>query len=479
MQLSLQGLHLTQLQGTFGKVWLQLTNLVNLQVALERLEKTLYIKDLSAQRGELQLKIPMTEGEVSFSSPLQVEGILADLQDSDGKPVIGTASLTALKIPGVLAQLPQLTLSAVVSASIVLFERLPVGDTLLFCKTLTLQNISAKNALLEASIASITLHEVKLSLGQDSFQLTCSAIQLEKVSARTQELSLSAEAIHLTEGVSLSKREVSLGQIESEALIVSALFSGDKQEPTEKKPGPKLDLRILDGIEGKLAADIDVKVRVPILGHRHAVHKIRMPIEEGAINFHALKNDLSFLEGSLLDFAVEGEQLILLLDLPIVSDRPLVFWALDHAGQQLAGRDRVLLRTLTSARPAKTTDENEPKKESPLVHLSVDNLDLDIVLFSQEAFTLDGIIPKLSIGQLAVKGHLRHLPVQETQPTSVEILAKKIALSLYQLAVGARFLSIRSIDIGAVQNTTLLMKGLQPASLQLTLSQLKLRGVSL
>jgi hypothetical protein len=139
----------------------------------------------------------------------------------------------------------------------------------------------------------------------------------------------------------------------------------------------------------------------------------------------------------------------------------------------------VLLRTLTSARPAKTTDEDEPKKESPLIHLAVDNVDLDIVLFSQEAFTLDGIIPKLSIGQLVIKGGLRHLPAQETQPTSFEILAKKIALSLYQLAVGARFLSIRSIDIGAVQNTTLLMKGLQPASLQLTLSQLKLRGVSL
>jgi hypothetical protein len=270
-----------------------------------------------------------------------------------------------------------------------------------------------------------------------------------------------------------------LGQIESEALVVSMTFFEENKEP--KKPRPKLDLRILDGIEGKLDADIDVKVRVPIIGHRHAIHKIRMPIEEGAINFNALKKNLSLLEGSLIGFAVEDNQLVLLLDLPIISDRPLVFWDLDHAGQQLATHDRALLRTLTTARPAKPSkvEDNEPKKDSPLVNLSVENLDLDIVLFSQEAFVLDGIIPTLSMGQLTIKGSLRHLPAQEAQATTLEILAKKIALSLYELAVGERSLSVRAIDIGALHKSALVMKGLQPASLQLTLSQLKMRGVSL
>ena len=80
MQLSLQSLDLKQLQGTFGKVWLEVTNLVNLQGAIEKRDDTNYIKDLSAQKGELQLRFPMAAGHVTFASPLQLESLVADLQ---------------------------------------------------------------------------------------------------------------------------------------------------------------------------------------------------------------------------------------------------------------------------------------------------------------------------------------------------------------------------------------------------------------
>ena len=75
------------------------------------------------------------------------------------------------------------------------------------------------------------------------------------------------------------------------------------------------------------------------------MHKLRVPVEHGVINFHELERDLSFLEDAVLDFEWKGDRLILEKDIPLVpfDNETLVSWRLDDEGQALADAERLRL----------------------------------------------------------------------------------------------------------------------------------------
>jgi hypothetical protein len=477
MQLSLQNANLQELRGDFGQVWLRLTNLSELSGSISRQEQSTALQNLSAASAQLEIKLPIENGELTFSEPVALQGLSAELQL--GEPMIGTARLAAAHVAELSLRIGSIQLKLSIDATQILYERLPVGDTILYFHTLSLQKLTAKSDDFEATIEAIDLRALRVTLSQGSFQVSFPEAALEQVSARTKDLLLQTLQLSLGE-VSVSKQSISLGHVSSDSLRTSFTFS--PSDPSkEKRPSPPFDLRMLDGLEGKLNADIDVKVKVPVIGHRHAVHQIRLPIESGTINFVELKNNLAFLESSLIAFAVEGDELILQRDIPLIPDKPkpIIYWRLDADGQRLAGQEKILLRALFGARLAPSDEPKDEKKKSPLEHLMVRQLSLDVVLFSQEAFSMNGILPKISIEQLAVTGELHHRPELATTPTAIELKLKNLIASIFRLPIGARSLDARAVEVGALTPCTLTMNGVTPVSLSAVLSQIKLRGVSL
>lgn len=166
--------------------------------------------------------------------------------------------------------------------------------------------------------------------------------------------------------------------------------------PSEPRELRQDKLRFLDSLSGRIFLTIKVVLDLPVLGKRTLDQKLKVPIQEGTLDFRALEESLDWLEGTFLDIEHNKNTLALQWKVPIVgSARDLVKWQLDDEAATLASFGRVPVRSLADFRTAGSGKpaERKPSNGGILKSLSLEGLDLALSLLAPRSLEVgDGVI---------------------------------------------------------------------------------------
>lgn len=143
----------------------------------------------------------------------------------------------------------------------------------------------------------------------------------------------------------------------------------ERKAPPAPPPAPPTNgvarqekLRFLDSLSGRIYTTMKVQLDLPVLGVRTLDQQLRIPIQEGSLDYRALDDSLDWLEGTFIDIKHEDQRLKLQWKVPIVgSGRDLISWALDADASTLASFGRVPVRSLADLR---LPGSNKPPTES-------------------------------------------------------------------------------------------------------------------
>ncbi|MFN0248264.1 MAG: hypothetical protein ACKV2T_15335 [Kofleriaceae bacterium] len=160
----------------------------------------------------------------------------------------------------------------------------------------------------------------------------------------------------------------------------------DSQELLQDK------LHFLDELSGRIYLTIKVVLDLPVIGKRTLDQKLKVPIQQGKLNFRALENSLDWLEGTFLDLEYDKDTLALRWKVPIVgSARDLVKWQLDKGASNDAPLGWVPVRSLADFRTTRRPDKPAAKSDNGILRsLSLEGLDLALSLLAPEKLEVGG-----------------------------------------------------------------------------------------
>ncbi len=191
-------------------------------------------------------------------------------------------------------------------------------------------------------------------------------------------------------GVELVSPHVTLSEMK---LTVKGPFGSTREKPA---PAPaevaalRQDrLRFLDSLSGRIYLTVKVVLDLPVIGKRSLDQQLKVPIQEGSLDFRALEDSLDWLEGRFLDIKHEGQKLALTWKVPIFgSSRELITWQLDPEAATLASFGRVPVRSLADYRLK--SGGGGDKKDQTLQALSLDAIDVAISLVAPRSVDVGG-----------------------------------------------------------------------------------------
>ena len=150
-------------------------------------------------------------------------------------------------------------------------------------------------------------------------------------------------------------------------------------------------LRFLDSLTGRIYFTMKVVLDLPVLGVRSLDQVLRIPIQEGSLDYRALDEGLDWLEGAFLDMKHDGPKLAVTWKVPIFgSSRDLLVWTLDDEAATLAAFGRVPVRSLADYRVAARRGGADDKKRKTLQALSLDKIDVALSLVAPRSLEVGG-----------------------------------------------------------------------------------------
>ena len=251
-------------------------------------------------------------------------------------------------------------------------------------------------------------------------------------------------------GVELVAPYVSLSEMKLTVRGPFSRTSGAASRPSPPPPPPdpllrQSKLRFLDSLSGRIYLTVKVVLDLPVIGNRSLDQDLRVPVQEGSLDYRALEDNLNWLEGAFLDIKHDGDKLALVWKVPIFgSSHELIAWALDRDASALAAFGRVPVRSLTdfvvgSGRPGGKPDD---RKRQILQSLSLDAIDIALSLLAPRSVEAGG-------GMIMFGG--------EDQPGMVDL---KVTGSLHDRgpgelkgAIGSVDVTIKDIQLGPVKLT--------------------------
>jgi hypothetical protein len=164
--------------------------------------------------------------------------------------------------------------------------------------------------------------------------------------------------------------------------------------PRPSEPGLRQSrLRFLDSLSGRIYLTVKVVLDLPVIGNRSLDQELRLPIQEGSLDYRALEDSLNWLEGAFLDIKHDDNKLALVWKVPIFgSAHELIAWALDEDAAALAAFGRVPVRSLVdfvvgAGRPGGKPDE---RRRQTLQSLSLDAIDIALSLLAPRSVEVGG-----------------------------------------------------------------------------------------
>lgn len=148
--------------------------------------------------------------------------------------------------------------------------------------------------------------------------------------------------------------------------------------------------RFLDSLAGRIYLTIKVQLDLPVVGHRTLDQQLRIPVQDGSLDFRKLEESLDWLEGAFLDIKHEGNRLWVQWKVPIVgSSHELISWPLDVEAATLASFGRVPVRSLTDFRFAGSGGSSKSKSKV-LQAFTLDAIDVAVSLLAPRHVEVGG-----------------------------------------------------------------------------------------
>jgi hypothetical protein len=307
--------------------------------------------------------------------------------------------------------------------------------------------------------------------------------------------------IELPEGLKIEQRveieQIRIGAVE---ITVDDFRRKAKAEPEPeaddddppKEPGPTpveratfaLDQGVLDTVNGQMDVDLTVSVTMPVIGKRIAVHKFRIPIEGGIVDYHDFERGLADLEDAFLDIRVRGNKLVLERDIPLIPGlrKPIVTWLLEPGEVELASKSLVRLRTLPKARMASSDepDDDRAKKSRVKLHrLDFDNFAVHLSIDETAILKSGHGSLRAHLDELDLEGSLRYDPdpEDERRPTVLTATATGLGTVADKLAIAGHVVS-GSLTIASVERFRLGFDELKPTNMTLALKNISISDVN-
>ncbi|MGE5180863.1 MAG: hypothetical protein ACM31C_02315 [Acidobacteriota bacterium] len=247
-----------------------------------------------------------------------------------------------------------------------------------------------------------------------------------------------ADRVELPHGIRLVRAERGIELLSphvsfSEArLTIKGPFSRRPAAPSEAPAGLRQErLRFLDSLSGRIYFTVKVQLDLPVLGVRTLDQQLRVPVQEGSLDYRALDDSLDWLEGQFLDIKHDDHRLRVQWKVPIFgSSHDLISWGLDTDASTLAAFGRVPVRSLADFRiGAGTAAKAEDKKRKVLQAFTLDAIDIALSLLAPRNLEVGG-------GMILFGG--------EDQPGLVDL---KVTGALRDKGAGALRGAIGSIDL--------------------------------
>ena len=209
---------------------------------------------------------------------------------------------------------------------------------------------------------------------------------------------IAVDRIEMSRGVMLTRADrgveivcphVSLSEMKM--TIKGPFAATPKVEPlASEAPSLRQDrLRFLDSLTGRIYMTVKTVLDLPVIGRRTLDQQLRIPIQEGSLDFRALEDSLDWLEGAFLDIKHSGEQLAITWKVPIVgSSRDLIAWRLDGEASTLASFGRVPVRSLADFKTKKRVSDDNNR--GILQALSLDAIDIALSLVAPRSVDAAG-----------------------------------------------------------------------------------------
>jgi hypothetical protein len=242
-------------------------------------------------------------------------------------------------------------------------------------------------------------------------------------------------------------------------------------------------LRFLDSLSGRIYITVKVVLDLPVIGNRTLDQQLRVPIQEGSLDYRALEDSLDWLEGAFLDIKHDGDKLALVWKVPIFgSAHELIAWTLDHDASALAAFGRVPVRSLTdfvagSGRPGAKADD---KKRKTLQSLSLDAIDIALSLLAPRSVeTGGGVImfggdDQPGMVDLRVSGS-----INDRGPGELKGAIGSIDTTIKDVQVGPIKLTADRMHFDGLDQLEVVFEGFRPATVMVIVHRVTATNLSL
>jgi hypothetical protein len=154
-------------------------------------------------------------------------------------------------------------------------------------------------------------------------------------------------------------------------------------------------LRFLDSLSGRINLTIKVVLDLPVLGVRTLDQQLRIPVEDGSLDYRKLDDSLDWLEGAFLDIRHDDAKLAVAWKVPIFgAARDLIWWELDREASTSATFGRVPVRSLADFRfgggGGRGAGDGGERRRGILKALSFDAIDVALSLVAPRSLEAGG-----------------------------------------------------------------------------------------
>ncbi|MBX3203531.1 MAG: hypothetical protein KF764_00620 [Labilithrix sp.] len=468
-----------------------------------------------ASASNLRGTLAIDEGKTTLSDVLADDVILASLRILLGELVLSSAAGARLTGLGLALEQSAGGLALDVTAASLLAEDLSVviGDVAvrgrahlggvklvvregagsLAAESVELGALSLRIGDLELAAEVVRGERVTIAWGPDPFRLTGAGLHAPSLRVTVPDTAIAAEDVTLAGldvdggSIGVARAAVESARVEVTLAASAPADAAGRAPAAPSRAGePLVDLSLLDALNGRLDVDVAVDLTVPIIGRRHATHRLRVAIDQGTIDYLALEKNLSRLEDAILDFAVRDGGLALERVNPLLPARghgkPIVVWDLDAGDLELAKNDRVRLAVLPTARVVGADDPKPgaPPAKSPIAlrQLAFVGIDARLSVTPGEPALERGQLRLKRVGSLALGGEVRYDPGEPAPPGLLRGDLAELAASVHGLAVGASVLDVEAVEAVRVAPFEIVFADVTPTAIRLDLNRLALERIA-
>ena len=231
-------------------------------------------------------------------------------------------------------------------------------------------------------------------------------------------------------------------------------------------------LRFLDSLSGRIYLTIKVQLDLPVVGVRTLDQQLKVPIQEGSLDYRALDEGLDWLEGTFLDIKHQDERLKVQWKVPIVGGgHDLITWALDNEASTLASFGRVPVRSLADFRIGsgqKSSSSSNDKRSGVLRSFSLEAIDIALSLLAPRHLAVGGGTimfggdDQPGMVDLKVTGALR-----DRGPGKITGTVGSIDTTIKDLRLGGSMLSADRLHFDGIDTLEVSFDGFKPVSVTL------------